>query len=68
MPANVQHFPAIPSYVVALSVVAAVVVTAMLIFILYSCLVQRSKKRLGKRRITVMKISLPPLPLKIFLV
>ena len=46
IPADVLHFPVIPSYVVALSVVAAVLVTAMVIFILYSCLVQRFKKRL----------------------
>jgi len=41
--ADVQHFPAVPSYVVALSVVAAVVVTVLVLFILYSCLMERSK-------------------------
>jgi len=47
-PADVQHYPAIPSYVVALSVVAAAVVSALVIFILYSCLVQRYKKRVWR--------------------
>ena len=42
---SMHNFPAVPSYVVALCVVAGVVGTAMVLLVLYYCLVEKSKRR-----------------------
>jgi len=44
-PGSMQHYPGTPSYVVALSVVAAAIVTVFLLSVLYYCLAEKARRR-----------------------